>query len=107
MTYADPNSPNLVKLGSGTGGASELEAILRDDIVVYALIRKIEIIDQTEAVKFCYVRWLGENIPRMQRAKLGASSAAIQQLFSPYHVSLDSPDRNEVTDANIMKLIMV
>jgi len=75
--------------------------------VVYALIRKIELIDQTEAIKFCYVRWLGENIPRMQRAKLGASSSAIQQVFSPFHVSLDTPDRHEVTDANIMKLIMI
>jgi hypothetical protein len=43
----------------------------------------------------------------MQRAKLGAAASSIQQLFSPYHVSLDSPDRNEVTDENIMKLIMV
>jgi len=107
FTYANPNSQKLVKLSTGTGGAIELEAVLKDDIVVYALIRKLENIDSTVAVKFCYVRWLGENIPRMQRAKLGATAATIQQFFLPYHVSLDSPDRHEITDPNIMKLIMI
>jgi hypothetical protein len=107
FTYANSNSPNLVKLATGSGGTEEVESHLKDDVVVYALIRKIEKIDETQAVKFCYIRWLGDNIPRMQRAKLGASASAIQQHFSPFHVSLDSPDRNEVTDANIMKLIMI
>jgi hypothetical protein len=43
----------------------------------------------------------------MQKAKLGASASVVQQLFSPYHVSLDSPDKDEVNDDNILKLIMV
>lgn len=107
FTYPNPNSQQLVKLGSGNGDVTEVAAVLKDDNVVYALVRKLETIDATVAVKFCYIRWLGENIPRMQKAKLGASAATIQQLFSPYHVSLDSPDKNEVTDENIMKLIMI
>jgi uncharacterized protein YihD (DUF1040 family) len=105
--YPNPNTQVLKKLASGNGGASELEAQLRDDNVVYALIRKLEKIDETVAVKFCFVRWLGENIPRMQRAKLGAAASEVQQIFLPFHVSLDSPDRHEVTDDNIMKLIMI
>jgi len=106
LTYADANAQTLVVQASGTGDTTELSGQLEDDKVVYALIRKQEQIDNTVAIKFCYVRWLGEKIPRMQRAKLGATSSAIQQLFSPYHVSLDSPEKHEVTDANIMKLIM-
>jgi len=107
FTYPNANSQQLVKLASGNGDVSELAAVLKDDNVVYALVRKLESIDATVAVKFCYIRWLGENIPRMQKAKLGASAATIQQLFSPYHVSLDSPDKHEVNDDNILKLIMI
>jgi len=105
LVYADSNSQNLSVLGTGTGDVSELVKHLYDDKVVYFLVRKLEQIDNTSAVKFCYIRWLGEDIPRMQKAKLGATSSAIQQVFLPYHVSLDSPDKHEVTDANIMKLI--
>jgi len=105
LTYSDSNSQQLNVLATGTGDVTELVQYLDDDKVVYFLVRKLEQIDNTAAIKFCYIRWLGENLPRMQKAKLGATSSAIQQVFLPYHVSLDSPDKHEVTDSNIMKLI--
>jgi len=105
FTWESPNNFHLVLQASGNGGANEVVSHLLDDKVVYVIIRKIETIDQTEAVKFCYIRWLGENIPRMQRAKLGATAGRVNEFFHPYHVSMDSPDKHEVNDAHIMKLI--
>jgi len=106
-SYVSPDSATVIVIGSGSGGVEELRSHLEDDTVVYALVRKIEQIDATEAVKFCYIRWIGPNVPRMQRAKLGTHAGAISGAFAPAHTQLDSPDLAEVTDENVLKAIKV
>lgn len=59
---------------SGSGGLEELRTHLKQDVVMYGLIRANEQIDDTVAVKFCFIDWRGENINRMQRANLGIHS---------------------------------
>lgn len=103
MSY-EGNS-NIVLAGKGSGGADELLALLNDDMVGYALIRKTEKIDLTEAVKFAYIRFVGDNVPRMLKARLGTHIGAITQFFSPYHVSLDVTQKSEISDDIIMKSI--
>jgi len=105
ITYADPSKPGLVFLGKGSGGVSELKGHLTPDNVCYGLARKIERIDDTDAVKFCYIRWIGKDIPFMQKAKIGTHSGDIADFFHPFHTSLDAPDLSEVTDEHVMKLI--
>jgi len=85
----------------------ELTDKLDDDKVIYALVRKIEKIDDSQVTKFCFVKWIGPSIPMMQKAKIGTHAGIVKQFFHPHHVTLDSPDKHEVNDDNIMKLIMV
>jgi len=100
------DSSQLEVIASGTEDVSELQDYLRPELVAYGLIRKIETIDNTEAVKFCYLRWIGPDVPRMMKAKIGTHAGDIYtNLFAPVHTSLDSPDLGEVTDDNIMRLI--
>jgi len=104
-TYADPSKPHLVLLGKGSGAVAGLKKHLTQDNVVYGLVRKLEKIDDTWAVKFVYIRWIGKNIPFMQRAKLGTHSGDVYELFTPFHNSLDAPEIDDVTDENVMRLI--
>lgn len=78
---------------------------LKDDVVMYGLIRMVETIDSTEAIKFCFVDWRGDNINRMQRANLGIHSGAVQQLFHPYHVDIQPTNHSEITEEIIMQKI--
>lgn len=78
---------------------------LKDDVVMYGLIRMVEMIDSTEAIKFCFVDWRGDNINRMQRANLGIHSGAVQQLFHPYHVDIQPTNLSEITEEIIMQKI--
>jgi hypothetical protein len=107
VTYENSGSPRLVPCGSGTGLVGELQQKLDDDKVVYGLVRKIEQIDDSQVVKFCYVKWIGPNIPHMQRAKIGTHAGTVRAFFHPHHVTLDSPDKPEVNDDHIMKLIRI
>jgi len=104
-TYPDASKPHLSLLGKGSGSVAELRKRLNQDNVVYGLVRKMEKIDDTQAVKFVYIRWIGKNIPFMQRAKLGTHAGDIAELFSPFHTSMDAPDLEDITDERVMRLI--
>jgi len=108
--YERPDSAFLVVVAAGEGdenNVAELASYLNDDNVCYCLIRKTEQIDNSLTAKFVYIRWIGNNIPRMLKAKLGTHAGDIYNAFAPCHTSLDTPDFHEVTDENIMKQIMI
>jgi len=104
FTYEDGTN-NVVFASKGTGGADELLANLNDAMVGYILIRKTEKIDVTEAIKFAFIRFVGDNVPRMLKARLGTHFGKITEFFSPYHVSLDVTHKSEISDEIIMKSI--
>ena len=75
----------------------DMIALFKDDVVAWALLRRILVVDESETVKFVYISWTGEGINRMLRARLGTWSGQAQQLFSPYHVDIKATDLSEVT----------
>ena len=80
--YEGKKGDTLVSLGKGNGGVDELVALLEDDMVGYGLVRKIEKFDESLTVKFAHVVFIGENINRMHRARLGTHKGAINALFA-------------------------
>lgn len=105
VTYTAPKSSVLKFHASGSGGLEELRAHLKDDVIMYGLIRTTEQIDDTVAVKFCFIDWRGENINRMQRANLGVHSGSVTSLFRPYHADIQCADNSEINMDIIMKKI--
>jgi UDP-N-acetylglucosamine:LPS N-acetylglucosamine transferase len=83
-TYEGGDSNTIVIAGSGSGGADELAQNLRDDMVGYGLVKMIEQIDETKATKFAFIKFQGNDIPRMLKARLGTHMGKITEVF---HVS--------------------
>jgi len=82
FTYEDPKSNNVVFLAKGSGDIdSELKSHLKDDNVAYGIVRKVDKIDESETIKFCFINWVGENINRMLRARLGTHKGAVTAFF--------------------------
>ncbi len=48
------------------------------DIVGYGLVRIVEKFDDSDTVKFVFIKWVGENIHRMLRARLGTHSGSVK-----------------------------
>ncbi|XP_049849120.1 uncharacterized protein LOC126317493 [Schistocerca gregaria] len=92
-------------IGSGQNGVEGVLGCMKDDNVVYALVRKVHRIDQSEVVKLCYIFWIGENIDRMLRARLGTHKGFINSFLSPYHVDLSVSRREELSDSVLEDLI--
>jgi hypothetical protein len=104
-TYHDVTSNEVALLGTGSGGVSELVSHLKDDNVVYALVRKIDKIDDSNTVKIAFVFWTGENVNRMLKARLGPHKGVVNAFFAPFHVDLNCTQQNEITDDIVMDLI--
>jgi len=97
LTYDAPNSSTIVLAGSGNGGSEELIRLLKDDNVCYGLVRQQEKYDDSARVMFAYITWVGENIPRMQKARLGTHTGAVKGLLAPYHADIDATNHSEIS----------
>jgi len=105
LSYDGENSNNVVLVGKGDGGANELIGHLHDDKVGYGIVRLVEKHDDSDTVKFVFIRWIGESIHRMLRARLGTHSGAIKDVVSPYHVSVEATSKDEVTEDIILATV--
>jgi len=97
LTYNGPNSDHVILLGKGSGGSAELLSHLKDDNVAYGLVRQVERFDDSNRVMFAYINWVGENIQRMLKARLGTHSGAIKSLIAPYHADIDATNHSEIS----------
>jgi len=98
LSYQGENTNNVALLGKGDGGVAELIGQLQDDNVGYGLLRLVERRDDSDTVKFVYIRWIGEGIHRMLRARLGTHSGAIKEVISPFHVSVEATTKDEINE---------
>lgn len=105
FTYEDPKSNNVVFLGKGSGGVAEMIPHLKDDVVAYGVVRKIDQIDMTAHAKFCFVNFVGDNINRMLRARLSLHQGAVRAFFAPFHCDISITQSNEISDDIVLKLI--
>ena len=105
FTYADVHSNEVSLMAAGTGGVAELSSHLKDDNVVYALVRKIDKIDESATVKIAFVFWTGENVNRMLKARLGTHKGVVNSFFSPFHVDLNCTQLSEISDDIVLDLI--
>lgn len=60
FTYDGDDSNNIVLLAKGNGNVNdEVVPHLKDNAVVYGLVRKIEQVDDSQTVKFAFFRFVG------------------------------------------------
>mmetsp|Transcript_16441 Transcript_16441/g.33881 ORF Transcript_16441/g.33881 Transcript_16441/m.33881 type:complete len:313 (+) Transcript_16441:78-1016(+) len=69
----------------GGGGLDALKAVLAGDQFNYGFVRITETIDQTEAVKFCFIKSQPEATSFKAKGKLGLLGGAVSNVFHPYH----------------------
>lgn len=104
--YKEGSSNVVVLLGSGEGGVEEMKTYLKDEGVYYGLTRHVDVIDDHTTVKFCFVRWLGEKVKTMHKARVNTHDSQIMEVFNQFHVKLFSTNQSEISEEIIMKLIM-
>jgi len=105
VSYQGQNSNDVALVGKGDGGVNELIDNLKDDIVAYGIVRVTEKFDNSVTVKFVFIKWIGENIHRMLKARLGTHSGAVKDVFSPYHVDVEAEKLSEISEEIVLKTV--
>jgi len=91
---------------SGEGNVDdEMVKLLEPTVAGYGLVRKTEIIDESETIKFAYIVFLGDQVERRLKSKLSTFAGEVKQVFSPHHVTIEANNKSEVSDAIIIETI--
>jgi len=103
--YEGGKGNTLIPLVTGSNGIEGMLEHLNDKVAAYGLIRKNEKIDESNTTKFAHIVFIGENIDRMHRARLGTHKGGVQALFAPYHVELTVTHTSEISDEIVKQKI--
>lgn len=107
VTYEGPKSMKLKLLGKGTGGADEMAGMVKPEMAVYGLVRVVDRIDNSDTVKFVFVLFLGEKVPRMQRARISVHQNAVKEFLGQAHVDYSCATAAELTNDVIVSKVTI
>jgi len=103
LTYEGDSKVKL--LASGAGGVSELTSHFSDKMVGYALVRVAEKFDESEIIRFVFIKWYGPEIPRMLKARVGTHVGTIKEIISPFHVDIEADRLSEVEESVVRDVV--
>jgi len=92
------NTNNVILVGHGECGLSELLPLLEPDKILYALYRTTDLIDNSITVKFVLIIWVGENVPTVRKARIVTHKGEITSFIGQYHVDVTATNRDEVDE---------
>jgi len=99
------NSKELKLIAKGADGLEELLGHFVEDQVLYALYRTTDTIDNTVAVKFVFIIWVGEKVAVTRKARITTHKGEITAFIGQYHVDLNCSNLHEVNDDIIRDLV--
>jgi len=97
---------NKIKLvGKGVSGLDELISHLKDDQINYGLYRTTDTIDNTVAVKFVLIIWIGDKVAIMRKAKIATHKGDITGFVGQYHVDVTASNLSEINEDIVRDLV--
>jgi len=91
--------------GKGDGGLDELISHLKPDQVQYGLYRTTDTVDNTVAVKFVLILWVGESVAVTRKARITTHKGELKELIGQYHVDCSCSNLEEINDDIIRDLV--
>ncbi|ESN93342.1 hypothetical protein HELRODRAFT_194138 [Helobdella robusta] len=76
---------------------------LKNDEVMYCLLRMTTTFDMSNTVKFVYIHWIGEHVPFAKKGRYGVVSGSVEEYFTPYHLLIETGSLDDLTEENIIK----
>jgi len=97
---------NTIKLvATGQGDLDELITHLKDDQILYGLYRTTDTIDNTVAVKFVLIVWVGEKVAIIRKARITTHKGDITSFLGQYHVDVHCSNLSEINEDIVKDLV--
>jgi len=104
LTY-EGNTAKIRLEATGSHGLDELTSHLKPDQVQYALFRTTDTVDNTIAVKFVLILWVGEGVAVTRKARITTHKGEVTSFIGQYHVDCSCSNLNEINDEIIRDLV--
>jgi len=106
MLMGYDGSSNHIKLvATGSGDLDELITHLKDDQILYGLYRTTDTIDNTVAVKFVMIVWVGEKVPIIRKARITTHKGDVTNCLGQYHVDVHCSNLGEINEDIVKDLV--
>jgi len=99
------NSNKVILVGTGDQGLDQLISHLSEDQILYGFYRTTDTVDNTVAVKFVLILWVGEKVPIIRKARITTHKGEITAFIGQYHVDCSCSNLNEINDDIITDLV--
>jgi len=99
------NTNKVTLVGSGDQGLDQLITHLGDDKILYGLYRTTDTVDNTVAVKFVLILWVGEKVPIIRKARITTHKGEITSFVGQYHVDCNCSNLNEISEDIVTDLV--
>lgn len=100
----NPKKP-IVLAGKGTDGLKGILPLLESDLVAYALLRVVDVVDDITTVKFVFITWVGENVKPMTKGKISTHKSTVDKAFHPAHVTIYATTSGDLSEGDIMSKV--
>lgn len=104
LTY-EGNTTKIRLEATGSHGLEELTSHLKPDQVQYGLFRTTDTVDNTIAVKFVLILWVGEQVPFTRKARITTHKGEVTSFIGQYHVDCSCSNLQEINDDIIRDLV--
>lgn len=105
MLVGYETNTKLKLIGSGSNGMDELLTYLKDDQIAYGLYRTTDTVDNTVAIKFVLIIWVGEKVPIARKARITTHKGEVTTFFGQYHVDLNCSNLEEISEDIVRELV--
>jgi len=104
LTY-EGQTNKIYLFGQGNGGLEELLPNLKETEIFYGLYRTTDTVDNTVAVKFVLILWVGEKLPIIRKARITTHKGEVTSFIGQYHVDIQCSNHNEVSEEIIQEAV--
>jgi len=99
------SSSKIILIGKGEDGLEQLLPALDETQVMYGLFRTTDTVDNTVAVKFVLILWVGEKVPIMKKARSTTHKGELLSFIGQYHVDISCSNLKEISEDIIREAV--
>jgi len=106
LNYTGPATLALAHQGSG--GVSELVALLQDDQVQYCVVRvpldrgSLKKEGESQKTRDVFIQWSGPRVGQIEKGKKKAHVGAVQRSLPPTHATLFATSKRHFTEDEVI-----
>eukprot|EP00032_Breviata_anathema_P001457 JZ552860.1.p1 GENE.JZ552860.1~~JZ552860.1.p1 ORF type:complete len:212 (+),score=29.20 JZ552860.1:11-646(+) len=107
LSYEGESTNVLKEFGSGTGSVGDIQPLLNDKMIAYALVKVLDVLAEQSSVKtvstyrFALIVFIGDHVSGARKARIATNKQSVLKFIGHYNVEIAFSDVPDITDENV------